>query len=133
MQATLQNWNKQATVTPLVANGLVVEPVSPRSTVFTNNSLVGGQTTGAKPVMEVIIAIDPAEVVRLTEAMAVNAKILCLPRSGRPEDDPAISLPSHSPRSPFSSGDGGPGNGPMTTIETINGTSRQLIAAPDQR
>jgi Flp pilus assembly protein CpaB len=133
MQATLNNWNKQATVTPLVSNGLVVEPVLPRNTVVTNSSLVGGQTMGSKPVMEVIIAIDPAEVVRLTEALAINAQIHCLPRSGRPEDDPAVSVPSHAPRSPFGNRETGPGNGPMTTIETINGTNRQLIAAPEQR
>jgi hypothetical protein len=133
LQASLQNWKKQATVTPIVQNGMVIEPVGVRNLPTTSSSIMRGQQTTAKPVLEVVIAVEPEEVVRLTEALAVNAQLHCLPRSGQPEEDPKVSIPFHKPRSPFSGGLSGPGSGQMTTIETINGTQRQLLAAPEQR
>ena len=74
--------------------------------------------------------VDPREVAHLTEAMAVDARISCVPRSGRPEDPPSVVTPPSTPRSPFATGTG---PGPLTTIESITGTKREMIAAPKQR
>lgn len=133
MEARLGNWQKQATVMPLVQNGLIVQAVSIRTTPTTSSSLMRGTVNGSKPVQEVVIAVDPDEVVRLTEALAVSAQILCLPRSGRPGDDESVTVPALAPKSPFSGGNAGPAAASMTMIETINGSKRQMIAAPGQR
>ncbi|MDZ4800023.1 MAG: hypothetical protein SGI92_17855 [Bryobacteraceae bacterium] len=130
LQAKLNNWQKQATVSVVVLNGVVVDPVGTRVIPTTSNSLTQGSVTRTKPVQEVVIAIDPSEVARLTEAMAVDARIVCVPRSGRPEEEPSIAPAPSRPRSPYA-GEGG--QGPMTTIETINGTKRDLVATPGQK
>jgi hypothetical protein len=99
-----------------------------------------------RPVQEIVIAVDPEEVAPLTEAMAVDARISTVPRSGRP-DDPVDSLtPGLRPVSPFT----GPGDGvlsaaaddpsatqeggapPFSVVETIMGAKRELTAVPRQ-
>lgn len=125
----LGNGRKQAFVVPLVQNGLIVEAIAARSLPTTSSSLMRGTITGSKPVQEVVIAVDPDEGVRLTEALAVNAQILCFPRSGRPGEDASQTLPSLTPRVPVAS----PKTGGVAMIETINGTKRDKIATPTQR
>jgi hypothetical protein len=147
LQAKLSNWQKQATVRVMVQNGLVVEPMVTRQVPVFSSSLTQGGVTRMKPVQEIVIAIDPDEVARLTEAMAVEAKISCVPRSGRPDDPMNSVTPDLRPVSPFS-GPGGaafsasssdsataPGvnrTAPFSMVETISGTKRELTAVPKQ-
>ena len=133
LQARLSNWQKQATVSVVVLNGVVVEPVGIRNIPTTSNSLTQGAVTRTKPVQEVVIAIAPNEVAHLTEALAVDARIVCVPRSVQPEEEPSVAPAPSRPRSPYAGGGDGAGTGQMTTIETINGTKRELVAAPGQR
>ncbi|MFN0102801.1 MAG: hypothetical protein ACKV2U_12005 [Bryobacteraceae bacterium] len=129
LQAQLSNWKKQATVSVVVLNGVVVEPVGVRNVPTTSNSLTQGAVTRTKPVQEVVIAVAPNEVAALTEALAVDARIVCVPRSGRPEDEPSLAPAPSRPRNPYTQAAGQQ----MTTIETINGTKRELVAAPGQK
>ncbi len=130
LQSKMMNWQKQATVSVVVQNGVVVEPMTLRNVPTSSGTLTQGMVTRTKPVQEVVIAIDPREVAHLTEAMAVDARISCVPRSGRPEDPPAVTTAPSMPRSPFATGTG---VAPLTTIESITGTKREMIAAPKQR
>jgi Flp pilus assembly protein CpaB len=121
---------KQASVLPLVQNGLVVQAVSVRSLPTTSSSVIRGTVNGSKPVQEVVIAVDPSEGVRLTEALAVDARILCLPRSGRPGEDAASVMPVLAPRAPAPTAPAAPA---LVTIETINGKKRDRVQAATQK
>jgi Flp pilus assembly protein CpaB len=150
VQARLMNLQRQATVLVVVQNAQIVEPMQTRQVPVANTSLTSGLTIRTKPVQEVVIAVTPAEVSHLTEALAVGGDIACVPRSGRP-DDPHDSLtPDSMPISPFggrvarnasgvSNGSGGGGAsaaGPasfgagFTPIETIEGNKREIIGTP---
>jgi len=142
VQARLSNWQKQATVRVLVQNGVIVEPMTTRQVPILQASLTEHSAVRMRPVQEVVIAIDPEEVARLTEAMAVDAKISMVPRSGRPDDPGDSRTPDLRPVSPFS----GPGSGapvsaysdrasdqdppPFSVVETIMGRKRALTAVP---
>jgi Flp pilus assembly protein CpaB len=146
LQARLSNWQKQATVRVMVQNGVIVEPMITRQIPVFTNSLTQGGVSRQRPVQEIVIAIDPEEVARLTEAMAVDAKIACIPRSGRPDDPRNSVTPDLSPVSPFT----GPGlntagvasdadgsdsepadrRAPFSMVERISGSKRELTAVP---
>jgi len=140
LQARLTNWQKQATVRVMVQNGVVVEPMTTRQVPVFQTTLTQGGVTRMKPVQEIVIAVDPNEVARLTEAMAVDAKIECVPRSGRPDDPVRSVTPDLRPISPFA----GPGVAsfggataagagslaPFAAVETISGSKRELTAVP---
>lgn len=139
MQARLSNWQKQATVRVIVQNGVVVEPMTTRQVPVFSRSLTQGAVTRTRPVQEIVIAVDPGEVAPLTEALAVEADLNCIPRSGRPDDPRHSMTPGLSPRSPFAfpaaGGDAGAAPAPrpspaLTMIETINGGRRDMVAAP---
>ena len=159
MQANLSNWTKQATVRVLVQNGVVVEPLTTRQVPIANRTLTQGTIVRTKPVQEIVIAVDPVEVARLSEALAVDAEINCVPRSGRPDDPYESRTPGIAPLNPFT-GQGGtiypaapapaqtaaatapsvpsstpvaPGRYQLTNIETINGGKRDMVAAPMPR
>src|ERR1044071_10486415 len=93
-----------------------------------------------RPVQEAFIAIDPDEVAPLTEAIAVDAKLTSIPRSGRPDDPPNSRTPNLHPVSPFSTpetfGDdeseiaGDQDAGAYKVVETIMGQKRALTAVP---
>jgi Flp pilus assembly protein CpaB len=134
IQASLTNYNKQATVRVIVQNGVVVAPVETRQVPITSNSLTQGALVRYKPVQEMVVAVDPHEVAPLTEALAVDAQLTCVPRSGR-TDDPADSVtPDLKPRTPFLGPEGtGAPNGsfpPLTVVETIAGPKRELVPTP---
>lgn len=137
LQARLSNWQKQATVHVLVQNGVVVEPMTTRQVPVFARSLTQGAITRMRPVQETVIAVAPDEVARLTEAMAVEAKIATVPRSGRPGDELDSVTPDLTPVSPFSSptapgaAAGGP-TGPFSMVEHIAGGQRGLMAVPKQ-
>jgi hypothetical protein len=144
LQAQLTNWQRQATVHVMVQNGVVVQPMMTRQIPIFQNTLTQGGVTRMRPVQEIVIAIDPEEVAELTQAMAVDARISVVPRSGQPGDPVDSVTPDLRPVSPFGglgspvaadeAGDGTvPAKGgpaPFTMIDTINGSKRQLTAVP---
>ena len=134
LEARLSNWQKQATVHVIAQNGVIVEPMTTRQIPVFQNSAADAARTRVRPVQEVVIAVDPAEVSRLTEAMAVAAKIWMVPRSGRPDDPTNSKTPNLNPVSPFTGpglGEGAAGNAPpYRVVETIMGQKRELTAVP---
>ena len=142
LQARLSNWQKQATVHVMVQNGVIVEPMTTRQVPMIQSSLTDGSRVRTRPVQEVVIAIDPEEVARLTEALAVDAKISMVPRSGRPDDPPDSETPDLQPVSPFRTSPSGglsrtdsgaapaSGAGDFSVIETIIGQKHALTAVP---
>jgi Flp pilus assembly protein CpaB len=130
LQAQLTNWQKQATVRVMAQNAVVVEPLTTRQVPVYSSTLTQGAVTRLRPVQEVVIAVDPGDVARLTEALAVDAQISAVPRSGRPDDPAASVTPDLDPVSPF----GGPGVAPgagaagLTMVEAIAGSKRELTA-----
>jgi len=120
VQARLSNWQKQATVRVLVQNGVIVEPMTTRQIPILQSSLTEHSGARMRPVQEVVIAIDPEEVARLTEAMAVEAKISMVPRSGRPDDPVESRTPDLRPVSPFGPPGGG-GVSPTRSVESVDG------------
>ena len=108
LQAQLSNWDKQATVRVIVQSAVIVEPMATRGVPTVQTSLTDGAATRTRPVQEVVIAMEPHEVALLTEAMAVDATLTTIPRSGRPDDPVDSTTPDLRPVSPFSTaGDGG--------------------------
>jgi len=141
VQARLSNWQKQATVRVLVQNGVIVEPMTTRQVPIMQSGLTEHAAVRMRPVQEFVIAIEPEEVARLTEAMAVEAKISMVPRSGRPDDPINSRTPDLRPVSPFSSPgsaasmseDSDGASEPDSTfkvVETIMGRKRALTAVP---
>lgn len=142
LEARLSNWQKQATVRVMVQNGTIVEPMNIRGVPTFQSSLTEGGVARTRPVQEAVIAVNPDEVARLTEAIAVDAKITTIPRSGRPDDIVDSTTPDLRPVSPFSgsgaagfgrtdtgfaAGQGAPG---FKVVETIMGRKRELTAVP---
>jgi Flp pilus assembly protein CpaB len=136
LQASMTNWMKQATVRVLVQSGVIVEPMMTRQVPVTQSTLTQGLVTRQKPLQEVVIAVEPEEVARLTEAMAVNAEIACVPRSGRPDDPVNSHTPDLQPWSPFSmqanaaGATASPAGTTLNMVETIRGSSREMVAVP---
>jgi hypothetical protein len=143
LQARLTNWQKQATVRVVVQSGDVVEPMRTRQVPIASNTMTNGLVVRTKPVQEVVIAVLPHEVARLTEALTLNEDVECVPRSGRPDDPRDSITPDSMPISPFGGRVASPSGGTagglgaasgfsqgFTTIETINGTKRDMVGAP---
>lgn len=132
MEATAAGVTKQAAVRVVVQNGIVVESAQTVQIPVSTASLTQGARTNSKPVQEVVIAVHPAEVAALTEAMAVEAELSVVPRSGRPDDPQDSVTPDRLPKSPF----GGVGDNPsqqgasVRFVETIDGTSREIVPVP---
>ena len=67
----------------------------------------------------------------LTEALAVGAELICVPRSGNADDPVDSETPETQPVSPFNSVLGEvSGGGPLTLVETISGPKRKFEAVP---
>jgi Flp pilus assembly protein CpaB len=142
LEARLSNWQKQATVRVMVQNGVIVQPMTTRGVPTVENSLTDGAVARTRPVQEAVIAINPEEVALLTEAMAVDARITAVPRSGRPDDPVDSRTPDLRPVSPFESASGvtaAPSDpsreqdpSRFKMVETINGQKRELTAVPRQ-
>ncbi len=115
---------KQARVDVVVQAGVVVVAPQARASASAGQ----GARAQARPVQEVVVAIDPDEVAALTEALAVGAQLTCLPRSGRADeaeaDAPGAALPASAPRA----GDGAPPE--LTVLDRITGEDRALLAVP---
>ncbi len=128
-EAQLENYGKQATVRVVVQNGVIVSPVETREIPVESATLTGGASTRTRPVQEVQIAIWPEDVAPLVEAIAVNAQLTAVPRSGHPDDPKDSVTPSSSPKSPFGeSSDGAAGS--MSFVETVTGKSREVVPVP---
>lgn len=130
IEASFSNISKQATVKVIVQAGLIVEAVKTNEIPVTMASLTQGNRTNSKPIQEVVIAVHPEEVAPLTAAMAIDADLTVVPRSGRPDDPKDIKTPELHPRNPFTSADGKEGQGSLTFVETIGGTNRELVPVP---
>lgn len=140
LQAQLSNWDKQATVRVIVQSALIVEPMTTRGVTTVQQSLTEGAAARVRQVQETVIAIEPEEVALLTEAMAVNARLTTIPRSGRPDDPRGSKTPDLRPFSPFNTSRGGEPGGvdsrrsddedDFKVVETIMGQKRTLTAVP---
>jgi Flp pilus assembly protein CpaB len=132
MEATAAGVTKQATVRVVVQNGVVVEPVQTNEVPVSIASLTQGARTNSKPVQEVLIAVSPAEAVALAEALAIEAELTVVPRSGRPDDPQDSVTPDRLPKSPFgASADTGSQDGASVRfVETIDGTNREIVPVP---
>jgi len=129
LETQLSNWEKQATVRVIVQNAVIVEPMVARGVPVTTTSAQAAAAR-ARAVQEAVIAVSPTEVALLTEAMAVDARLSSIPRSGRPEDPVNSRTPDLRPFSPFAApGDGNRGNA-FSTVETIMGPKRAVTAVP---
>jgi hypothetical protein len=141
LQAQLSNWDKQATVRVIVQSAVIVEPMSTRGVTTVQQSLTEGNAARTRAVQETVIAIEPDEVALLTEAMAVNARLTTIPRSGRPDDPANSKTPDLRPFNPFvAPGERGGGfdesrfstddADSFKMVETIMGQKRSLTAVP---
>lgn len=106
---------KQAHVEILVHNGFVVQGVSIRKEPTTSRSLTQGTRTQMKPVEEFTLAMEPEELPRITQALALGAKLIAALRSGRPGEEESEASPLQSPREK------------TTVIETIKGGTREIV------
>ncbi|MEO0652925.1 MAG: hypothetical protein AAFZ65_19780 [Planctomycetota bacterium] len=120
---------KRARVDVLVQSGIVVLPLSTRQVPVATSSLTSGLTVRTKPVQEITVALRPDEVSPLMEALAVEAELSCVPRSGRP-DDPLDSItPSIEPPLPSWMSDD-KGTGGLSLVDRIDGADRQIVPVP---
>ena len=120
---------KRARVDVLVQSGVVVTPLTNRLVPVSSASLTSGLTTKTKPVQEITVALRPEEVSPLMEALAVEAELSCVPRSGRP-DDPLDSItPSIEPPKPSWMG-GDKRDGGLSLVDRIDGADRRIVPVP---
>lgn len=129
LETELSNWEKQATVRVIVQNAVIVEPMIARGVPVTTTS-AQGTAVRARAVQEAVIAVNPNEVALLTEAMAVDARLSSIPRSGRPDDPASSRTPDLRPFSPFAAPGGGNKTNAFSTVETIMGPKRAVTAVP---
>jgi hypothetical protein len=102
---------KHAAVLVLVQDGTVVSPVAVRH-------LPAGSSR-TKTIQEVVIALDPNEIPKLTEALALNEEVTAVARSGRPDDSGVSSITPEMPPPR------------VTVVETLVGNKRHLISFPE--
>lgn len=114
-----QNSGKHAKVRVLVQKGVVVVPVMVRE-VPTGSAAQGkGGVLPSKPVQEVTIAVEPEEVAPLHEALAIQATLICVGRSGQKDEAKTKSVTPGSPPGPK-----------IHTMEVIMGNKRQIYSFP---
>jgi Flp pilus assembly protein CpaB len=128
MEASLSNTAKQATVRVIVQGGVVVTPVQINE-IPVSVATTKGASRGGKPLQEVVVAVNPDEVTALAEAMAVDADLSVVPRSGRPDDPKDSRTPDRLPKSPFAAS-GESGTTGLSFVETIDGTRREIVPVP---
>ncbi len=101
-------FGSQIRATTIVEGGAVVQPLETRAVAGRDEQLVE----------EMVIAVDPAEVAGLTEALHTRARIDCVPRSGRPTE-------AEAPEDAAPNGRSG-----LRVVETISGGQRRVVAVP---
>ncbi|MCI0682418.1 MAG: hypothetical protein L0Y71_09955 [Gemmataceae bacterium] len=107
---------KGARVRVLVQDGAIVLPVAIRE--IPTGPAKGGKAP-TKVVQEATIAVDPDEVAPLHEALAIQATLMCVARSGRTEEESMKTLTPGSPPPP-----------PLHAMEVISGAKRQTLVFP---
>ena len=100
-----------------IGHGAVVLPVYTRLMPSTTHSLTNGSQSSTKPVQEIVIAVEPNEVPKLTEAIAVGAELVAVARSGLPEETHETKISTEQQEAPK-----------VRMIETINGRQRNQVA-----
>lgn len=127
LENSLQGAGKRATVRVIVQNAIVVSPAQTVEIPISSASLTGGRGTKTKPVQEVVIAVQPAEVGPLAEALAVEAEISVVPRSGRPDDPKDSVTPDLIPKRPFDDSSANADGTGLRLVETIGGSNREIV------
>lgn len=130
LETQLSNWEKQATVRVIVQNAVIVEPMIARGVPVPTTTSAQAAAARARAVQEAVIAVNPNEVALLTEAMAVDARLSSIPRSGRPDDPVNTRTPDLRPFSPFAAPGGSNEANGFSTVETIMGPKRAVTAVP---
>jgi hypothetical protein len=75
----------QRTEAHIVAqNAVVVSPVSVRQAPTSSASLTQGQVVRHVPVEEIVLAVDPDDLPRLSDALSLHVEMIALAHSGRP-------------------------------------------------
>jgi Flp pilus assembly protein CpaB len=113
---------RKATVHAVVHSGIVLTPVTTRQVATQSAGLTTGVQTKMKPVQEITIAVDTSEVGPLSEALALDATLTCVARSGQPTDQPETRVEFAPPANdePL-----------MTSIETIVNGHRRFMTFPE--
>ena len=88
LQAEVTSQQKKAVVQVLVHDGVVVTPATPPQV-----SVRGHPLPQSRPQQEMVLAIDNAEVIPVTEALATNVEIACVARTGRPKEVQEVAVP----------------------------------------
>jgi Flp pilus assembly protein CpaB len=101
-----------AVATRVARDAVVVAPATRRELVTSR--------TGARVVEEIVIALDPSEVPRVTEALASAARLDCVPHSGRPAEPEERR--EHAEVDAYGSG--------FAFVESIEGSERSWLAVP---
>lgn len=117
-QATMATMQKRASVRVLAQDAVLVTPVTTRSKPVTTSSLKGTHTKNV-PVDEVVIAVDPSEVAPIHEAMATDIDVMCVARSGLPDDPGSESIT--------------PGSDPLSEVKIVDsliGSKRESVVLP---
>ncbi len=127
---------RRAEVRTLVKAGVVVEPISTRKEIETSSSLMRGTRHEAKPIEEIVIAVDPDEVSALQQALAIKATLHVAMRSGQTATDanpveerdiPDLDVEIVPPGSASAVN---PSNPTVRIIEVIQGGKKKLLAVP---
>lgn len=112
LQAMTDPQNKMA-VKVLAQNTSVVAPVINR------RASAGGRSATDMPEQDIILAVDPAEVAPLTQAVAANLSLMAVTRSGVPseQNDHTLTPPSAAVLT-------------FSGIEVIQGNKRDMVVFP---
>lgn len=110
---------KQADIRVIVQDGVIVSPVTMRAVPMTTSSLTQGARTTTRPVQEIVIAVEPDEVPRLSEAESLEYSLTAVAHSGHP--DRTVDARITTRRDDSSS---------ARIIESIVGTKRQTVYFP---
>ncbi len=109
----------QAEVRVLAQDAVVVVPVRTRQKPITSSSLTQGPRVRTVPVQEIVLAVSPEEVAGIAEAVAREAQLTCVARSGLAEA--AAVERDTTGKHPLAD---------MQTIEVITGKTRELYTFP---
>jgi hypothetical protein len=116
-QTQIAQMEKLARVRVLAKNAVLIE-FTQHDKSITSRTLSQGSFVKKVPVEEVVIAVDPAEVAPIQEALSTDVAISCVVRSGQP-GDPGIATVESNPLAN------------IATIDAISGDKRESVVLPD--
>jgi len=121
VQSQISAMQKRASVRVLAQDAVIVSPVTGRVKQSASSSLMNGKQIKNEPVYEIVIAVDPAEVAPISEALATEIDITCVARSGRPEDEAAtVDTPGADPIAE------------MRVVDAISGDRRESLVLSNE-